>query len=156
MSANNTSGIILIRQGTLLPTGQIIEMETFLSGWNVVKNLDRHGLTRKTEKANWNFFFLAGPVTATVLGRDRPATVRRAVKRALARREEQSFNSLEITRVVSKRFLGIPFLSITAHSRHIQKGISLVPAKDFVLRTPITTPDKEVAPKHFAAASSSS
>lgn len=156
MSANNTSGIILVRQGTLLPAGQIIETESFLPGWNVVKKLDRHGLTRNIEKANWNFFFLAGPVTATVLGRDRPATVRRAVKRALARREEQNFNSLEITRVVSKRFLGIPFLSITAHSRHIQKGIGLIPSKDFVLRAPIATTDKEVASKHFAAVSSSS
>jgi len=156
MSANNTPGIILIRQGTLLPAGQIIETEIFLPGWSLVKKLDRHGLTRNIEKANWNFFFLAGPVTATVLGRDRPATVRRAVKRALARREEQDFNSLEITRVVSKRFLGMPFLSITAHSRHIQKGISLVPAKDFVLRTPITNPDKEVASKQLAAVGSSS
>jgi len=55
------------------------------------------------------------------------------VKRVLAKQEKQ-FNSLEITRVVSRRFLGIPFmLSIAAHSRHIQQGICLVPTKDFVL-----------------------
>jgi hypothetical protein len=155
MSANNTSGTILIKQGTLLPPGQTIETEVLLPGWNVVKKLDRHGLARKIEKANWIFFFLAGPVKAKVIGHDSPATLRRAVKRALAKREGQNFNSLEITKIVSKRFLGIPFLSITAHSRHIQEGMSLVPAKDFVLRTPITTSDKDVARKQFAAVSSS-
>lgn len=156
MPANNVSGTILIKQGTLLPAGQTIETEVFLPGWNVVKNLDRHGLARKIEKANWNYFFLAGPIKATVIGHDGTATLRRAVKRALERREGQNFNSLEITKIVSKRFLGMPFLSITAHSRHIQEGMSLVPAKDFILRTPITTPDKDVATKHFAAVSSSS
>lgn len=155
MLANNTSGTILIKQGTLLPLGQTIETEVFLPGWNVVKNLDRNDLVRKIEKANWIFFFLAGPVEAKVIGRNRPATLRRAVRRALERREGQDFNSLEITRIVSKRFLGIRFLCITAHSRHIQKGMSLVPAKEFVLRTPITTPDNDVAAASFAAASSS-
>lgn len=155
MLAKNTSGTILIKQGTLMPLGQTIETEVFLPGWNVVKNLDRNGLARKIEKANWIFFFLAGSAKAKVIGRDRPATLRRAVRRVLARREGQDFNSLEITRIVSKRFLGIPFLCITAHSRHIQKGMSLVPAKDFVLRTPVTTSDNDVAAKHFAAASSS-
>ena len=156
MSVNDTSATIFIKQATVLPPGQTIETEHFLPGWNVVKNLDRHGLARKIEKANWIFFLLAGPVKAWVIGRDGPATLRRAVKRALARREGQDFNSLEITRIASKRFLGIPFLCITAHSRHIQEGMSLAPAKDFVLRTPITTPVNDVVTKHFAAVSSGS
>src|SRR5258708_38069374 len=68
------------------------------------------------------------------LGREGLGTLRRAVMQILARREGQEFNSLEITKVASKRFLGIPFMSITAHFRHIQQGICLVPAKNFVLR----------------------
>ncbi len=40
-------------------------------------------------------------------------------------------------KVVSKRFVGIPFISVTAHSRHIQQTIGLVPAKDFALSTPV-------------------
>src|SRR5438876_206615 len=64
----------------------------------------------------------------------RPGTLRRAVKCVLAKQKGQKFNSLEITKVVSKRFLGIPFMSVTGHSRHIQQGVGLVSAKDFVLR----------------------
>ena len=124
----------VFREETPLPTTLSIESEAFLPGWLVVKNLDRQALTREVEGANWNFFYLAGEIRATVLGRDLLSTLRRAVKCVLAKQEGQKFNSLEITKVVSKRFLGIPFMSVTAHSRHIQRGIGLVPAKDFVLR----------------------
>jgi hypothetical protein len=132
MSATNMSGTVLIRENALLPAGLAIESEVFLPGWKVIKNLNGPALARKIEGANWNFFYLAGEMRATVLGRNRPGTLRRAVKRVLAKQEKQ-FNSLEITRVVSRRFLGIPFMSAAAHSRHIQQGICLVPAKDLVL-----------------------
>jgi hypothetical protein len=72
----------------------------------------------------------------------------------LAKREGEKFNSLEIIKVDSKRFLGIPFMSVTAHFRHIQQGIGLVPAKDFVLRMP-AAPSGEVAAKQYVAQISS-
>jgi hypothetical protein len=136
MSVTNMSGTILIRENTPLPAGSAIESEVFLPGWKVVKHLDGFELARNIEGANWNFFYLAGEMRATVLGRDRPAALRRAVKRILAKQEQQ-FNSLAITRVASKRFLGIPFLTVAAHSRHIQQDICLVPAKDFDLGIPV-------------------
>jgi len=131
MSATNMSGTILIRENTLFPAGLAIESEVFLPGWRVVKNLDGSSLARNIEGANWNFFYLAGEMRVIVLGRDRSGTLRKAVKRLLAKQEKQ-FNSLEISKVVSKRFLGIPFMSVAAHTRHIQQGICLVPAKDFI------------------------
>jgi len=137
MSATNMSGTVLIREHALLPAGLAIESEVFLPGWKVIKNLDGSALARNIEGANWNFFYLAGEMRATVLGRNRSGTLRRAVKRVLAKQEKQ-FNALEITRVVPKRFLGIPFMSVAAHSRHIQQGMCLVPAKDFVFGTPVS------------------
>src|SRR5438046_4399600 len=135
---------ILIREATPLPANLSVESEAFLPGWRVVKNPDRATLDQNIQGANWNFFSLAGEIRATVLGRDRPGTLRRAVKRVLAKQEGQKFNSLEITKVVSKRFLGIPFMSVTVHSRHIQQSIGLVPAKDFVLRMPVAaTPESD-------------
>lgn len=164
----NRTMTIFIKEDTPLPANAPIESEAFLPGWRVVKNLDRSALTRKIEGANWNFFYLAGEMRATVLGRDRSGTLRRAVKWVLAKQEGQKFNSLEITRVVSERFLGIPFMRVTAHFRHIQQGIGLVPAKDSVLRMPVAaTPESglgsggkrfrpEVATKHYEALISSS
>jgi hypothetical protein len=70
---------------------------------------------------------LAGEIGAIALGREGLGTLRRAVKRILAKQEGQKFNSLEVTKIISKRFLGIPFIGVTAHFRHIQRGIGLVP-----------------------------
>lgn len=156
MSVNHKSEIILIKRSTLLPSGLVIETEDFLPEWSVVKNLDRGGLTRKIENVHWNFFYLAGSIKATVIGRNGRAALRRAVKRVLAKREGQSLNSLEITKIVSRWFLVIPFLSITAYSRHIQEGISLVPAKDFVRRVAATPPSEKPAAKNVAVANSGS
>jgi hypothetical protein len=150
MSDINTTGAVLIREDTPLPPMLSVESEAFLPGWRVVKNLDRQALTRKIEGANWFFFYLAGGTRATVLGRKGLATLRRAVKCVLAKQEGRKFNSLEITKAVSKRFLGIPFMSVVAHSRHIQEGISLVPAKDFALKMP-AAPNRDVATRQYAA-----
>src|SRR5437016_11088566 len=138
----NRTMTIFIKEGTPLPTNLPIESEAFLPGWRVVKNLDHSTLARNIEGANWSFFYLAGGIRATVLGRDRSGTLRRAVKCVLAKQKGPKFNSLEITKVVSERFLGIPFMRVTAHSRHIKQGVGLIPAKDFVLRMPVTaTPE---------------
>lgn len=154
MSEINRTRTVLIREGTPLPTALPIESEAFLPGWRIVKNLDRQALARAVEEANWNFFYLAGEMRAIVLGRERSGTLRRAVKSMLARQEGQKFNSLEITKIVSKRLLGIPFLKVAAHSRHIQQGIGLVPAKDFVLRMPAAPNGGGVTGQHTILISS--
>jgi hypothetical protein len=144
MTETNKSGTIFIRENTLLPENLSIESEAFLPGWRVVRNFDRSTLARNIERTKWYFFYLAGAMKATVLGRNRSGTLRRAVKHILAKRETQQSNSLEVTEVVSKWFCGIPFMSVTAHSRHIQQRIGLVPTKDFVLSIP-AAPNGEVA-----------
>src|SRR5258708_33541822 len=129
VSANNTSRTILIRENTLLPAGLAVESEVFLPGWRVVKNLDGYRLGQKIEEAKWYFFYLAGEIRAIVLGREGLGTLRRAVKRILAKQEGQTFNSLELTKVASKRFLGCPFMSVAAHFARIQQWIALAPDK---------------------------
>ena len=158
----------MISEDTPLVANLPIESEAFLPGWRVVKNLDRATLVQTIEVANWTFFYLAREIRAIVLGRDRLGTLRRAVKCVLAKQKGQQFNSLEITKVASKRFLGIPFMSVAAHSRHIQQGIRLAPAKDFVLRMLVAAaPESElssggerhhggVATRQYAAVISSS
>jgi hypothetical protein len=164
MSKIDSTGTIFIREGTPLPTMRSMESERFLPGWRIVKNLDRQALTREIEGARWNFFYLAGDIRTTVFGLDRLGTLRRALKRILAKQEEQSFrfNSLQITKVESKWFLGIPILRVTAHSRHIQQGIALIPANEVMRRPLAAMPSErashhgEVVPKHYAAVTSSS
>ena len=134
MPDTNRARPILIREDTPLPANLPIESEAFLPGWRAVRNLDGYELGRKIEEAKWYFFYLAGEIGASALGREGLGTLRRAVKRILAKQEGQKFNSLEVTKIISKRFLGFPFMSVAAHFRHIQQGICLVPAKNSVLR----------------------
>lgn len=165
MSNINRTSTVFIREDTPLPTTLSMESEAFLPGWRVVKNLDHQALTREVEGANWNFFYLAGETRATVFGRDGLGALRRAVKYVLRKQEGQEFNSLGITKVASKRFLGIPFTSVMAHSWHIHQGIGLVPAMDFDLRMPAAPlrrgsseqqPPRQVATKQYTALISSS
>jgi hypothetical protein len=127
MSATNITGTILIREKTLLPASFAVQTEAAFPGWQAVRNLDGYELGRKMEQANWNFFCLAGAIRTIVFGGNGQKTVHQAVSQILTKLDGKQFNSLEITGVIEKRFLGIPFLSVTANSRHIQESVYLVP-----------------------------
>jgi hypothetical protein len=122
MSDTHRTGTILIRKGTLLPPNLKIESEPFITAWIALTKLDGYGLGRKMKEANWDISYLAGAVNVIVLGRDGDMAVRRAVKRVLAKLKGKKFNSLEITKVVAKRFLGVPYVRVFAHSRNIQES----------------------------------
>ena len=132
----DTKTVILIREDTSLPPGLSTASNAFFPGWRIVTSPDRSGLTRGIESAHWNFFYNAEETRATVFGADCLRTLGRAVKSILAKQELRSFNSVEVTTIVSKRFLGIPFLRIVAHLRHIQESSALILTKDFVLKMP--------------------
>ena len=125
------TGTILIKDGAFLPDALQFESGPCATGWRLVKDLDGYGLDRKIHEAGWTFFCLASEIKATIFGFDRKKTVRRAVKRILANLKSERFNSFEITRVTSKRFLGVPYVSVSACSRHIQESLFLFCDKDF-------------------------
>jgi len=41
-----------------------------------------------------------------------------------------NFNCLEVTGIVANRFLGVPYTTVSAHSRHIQQGWRLDGAEE--------------------------
>jgi hypothetical protein len=116
------AGTILIKEGTLLPDALSIETEPYSDGWRSVTGLDGYAMDRKSHEAGWNFFYLAGENRAVAFGREGQATVRRAVKRILAGLKFEEFNSLEITRVAFKHFLGVPYAIVSVHIRNLQEG----------------------------------
>jgi hypothetical protein len=144
------TGTILIKENTVLPKTLQLESEPCASGWRLVKNLDGYGLARKIHDAGWTFFYLAGEIKATAFGFDRQKTARRAAKRILANLKSEKFNSLEITRAASKRFLGVPYASVSAHSRHIQESALLFRAKNLPFRSGTLQDWLPLEPKHRA------
>lgn len=123
------TGTILIDEGALLPESSRFESEPYSKGWRVVKNLDGYGLDRKIREAGWTFFYMAEEIKASVVGSDSEKTTRRAVKRVVASMKSNRLNCLEIGRVTVKRFLGIPYVTVSAHPRHIQESIFLLQAR---------------------------
>jgi hypothetical protein len=130
MAETFKTGTVLIKDGTLLPDGLQIESEPCALGWRLIKNLDGYGLGQKIHEAGWNFFCLAGEIEKTVFGFGEKDRVRRTVKRILTNLRLDNFNSLEIMYVEKKRFLGFPYATVCAHSRHIQENVFLLWAKD--------------------------
>ena len=119
------SGVLLIADGATLPASMRIETEPYAYGWRLVKNFDLNAFNQTIIQAGWNFFYIAGAIETSVFGSDEKKTTRKAITQVLAKLRSKSFNCLEITEVMTKRSLGIPYVSVSAHSRHIQKSIVL-------------------------------
>jgi hypothetical protein len=120
---------ILIEEGTPLPESLRFESEPYSNGWRLVKNLNGYELDQKTTKAGWNFFYMAVEIKATVFGFDEEKALRRAVERILTNLKSEKFNCLEITQVAAKSFLGLPYVTVSAHPRHIQESVVLFRAQ---------------------------
>ena len=95
-----------------------IQSEPYAGTWQSLGILESSGLDRRIRAAGWKLFFMADELRTVVPGHK---TLRRGVKRLLAQTRAQHLNCLELTCITKKRFLGIPYLSIAAHSRHIQQ-----------------------------------
>ena len=119
------AGTILIEDGALLPESLGLESEPRSDGWRKVKNLDGAGLDRRLREAGWTFFFLAGEIKVSIFGFDLGKTTHKATTQLLANLKSDKLNCLEITQVIRKRLLGMPYVSVSGHARHIQESMFL-------------------------------
>jgi hypothetical protein len=119
------TGTILIAEGAILPESLLFESEPYAHGWRLVKNLDSHGFNRIVGQVGWNLFYIGGVIETNAFGSDEKKTTRKAVKQVIAKLKSKNFNCLEITQVTAKRSMGLPYVSVSAHSRHIQKSLFL-------------------------------
>jgi hypothetical protein len=118
-------GTILMKEWPGMPQLLGFETEPGLGEWTMVKTPDAFTLDRKIHAAGWNFFFMAAEVKAMFFGSLRAVKVQSALKRILAKVKQQHFNGLEVTSMVSRHFLGVPYVTVSAHSRHLQRSSNL-------------------------------
>ena len=102
-----------------------LESDPYSGRWALLKTLDMCALNRKIHAAEWNFFFMATEVKVMFFGSLRTAKVHHALKRILDKVKQQHFNGLEVTAIVTRHFLGIPYVTVSAHSRHMQRSCNL-------------------------------
>src|SRR5580700_3822380 len=121
MSNHIQAGTIMVQQSESLRSLGI-ESEPYCESWQSLGVSESSGLDRKIRDSGWKLFYMAGELKTSVPAWGGQEMLRRGVKRLLAQTRLEHFNCLELTHVLRKRFFGIPYVSIAAHSRHIQQG----------------------------------
>jgi hypothetical protein len=118
-------GTILIRDNPVAAQAIGFQSEPYSAQWGLVKALDGLALDRKIHAAGWSFFFMAAEVKVTFFGAIGAKNIENALERMLRKIKPMNFNCLEVTGIVAKRFLGVPYTVVSAHSRHIQQSCYL-------------------------------
>ena len=118
-------GSILIKEQPLMSERLGLESDSYSQNWSVVRAINGFSLDRKVRAAGWNSFFMASEVQANAFGSIREGSLRAALQRILAKVRADDFNCLEVTGIAARNLFGIPFVVVSAHSRHIQKGFRL-------------------------------
>jgi hypothetical protein len=99
-----------------------LQGKPYFRNWCSLGTAESSGLDHRVRGEGWNLFFMAGEISALVPPWGGHNTLRRGLKRLLSQTHLQHFNCLEVTDIRRKYFFGIPYVSISANQRHIQKG----------------------------------
>ena len=118
-------GTILVEETAAQP--QCLELEDnshYATSWVPVKPTHAfQEFEKELRAAGWTFFHMANAVSAISFGFDRAHMTQVAAQRLIAKVREQRCNCLEVEDVVLHSLLGMPYLRISAHPRHIQQGM---------------------------------
>jgi hypothetical protein len=119
-----TPRTILMEAGTLHPECFRLEAEPFPNTWmSVTHDLNSYELEKALNTAGWTFFYMSTVVSTIAFGFNRANMIHAALKRLIAGVKQQKCNSLEIDDLETHSFLGVPYVSASAHPRHVQKGM---------------------------------
>jgi hypothetical protein len=115
------AGSVFINEDAQLPSSVLLQRDPHSSGWAEVTNV-RSTFGKEIPDAGWTFFFMAGEIKTTVFGFDREKALGTALSRLIDNVKGQNCNCIEITQITDKSFLKLPYVSVSAHPRHLQKG----------------------------------
>jgi hypothetical protein len=100
-----------------------VQDDSHRTAWLAIKyDLSNSQMERELSSGGWTFFYMANVIRKLAVAFDREKGTSTALKRVMASVREDRCNSLQIQAVEMHSFLGIPYVSVSAHSRHIQKG----------------------------------
>ena len=130
-----SKGASMIDSGTILMWTAADRPECFRddgavdcpSAWKAVSHtLSPRALEDELSSTGWTFFYMANPVNATAYGFDPAKRMASVLKRIASTVRQQGCNCLQVDRVTTCSTLGIPYVTVSAHPRHIQKGKTFV------------------------------
>lgn len=118
-------GTVLVQTDAFIPDSVWVQKETFCTGWQAITNLNGDDLDRQIRNDGWNFIFMGGALQGTSWGSWSGTAIRCAAIRVLKKTQATKLNAFEITGIHSRRFLGVPYVVVIGHSRHVQKSTVL-------------------------------
>jgi hypothetical protein len=124
MTSEISAGTLLVKEGTPTPLPLQFNTSACSPGWLAISHESRSQLGKDMAGAGWTFFFMAGEIQANGLGLSTGARMSRALAQIIDSPKNLDCNCLEILEVKQRSFLGLPYLSLSARSRHIQKSCS--------------------------------
>jgi hypothetical protein len=116
------NGCIFVMHGLILPPTLRFVGQPYSDGWRLLNSLKGNDIDLRARDCGWNFMFLAEGMRCTVFGFGRTWSLRKAMNKLLATAREDAFNSVEVTEINARRFLGMHWVSVSAHSRSLQKS----------------------------------
>src|SRR5690242_1983120 len=117
-------GTILIETSAPRPPCFQLETDASRRGWMpVTHQLTSRELEKELASGGWTFFYLANAIRAMAAGFNHERMMESALQRVIALARLQHCNCIQIDDVTPHSFLGIPYVSVSAHPRHIQKGM---------------------------------
>lgn len=117
-------GSILMERDALHPSCFEVENQSLPNAWvSVTHKFSFHDFEMELSTAGWTFFYMANEITATAFGLNRAKAIDSALKRIIKDVRQRRCNCLEIDSVDTHSFMRIPYVTVSAHPRHIQKGM---------------------------------
>ena len=114
-----TVGSVLLRRGTTLPI--VLPMDFGRMGdWDLVRGLGGNAVERKLHTAGWHFFFMVPEIEGFAVGLDPQRTFAKALARTVRAVEVTGFNAVEIVATQRRQWLGMYYVKVTAHPRHVR------------------------------------
>jgi hypothetical protein len=118
-----TPGTMLIEANAPRPPCFQLQTGAAPRAWMpVTHQLTSRDLEKELASTGWTFFYMASAIHATAAGFNREKAIDSALQRVIAGARLQHCNCIEIDEVSAHSFLGISYVSVSAHMRHIQKG----------------------------------
>jgi len=116
------NGCLFLMKGLIVPPTLRFEGQSYSEGWKLLRSLKSSEIDSRARGCGWNFIFLAEGMRRTVFGLGRAWALRRATNKILAEARRNAFNSVEITEITGRQFLGLHCVTVAAHSRSLQKS----------------------------------
>ncbi len=119
-----SAGARLVAPGTLVPPEWQVEKDSAANRWSrLTITPDNTQFESQVVSGGWTFFFMATTITATAFGFSRQRMFYTALARLVAAVTLQKCNCVEVDDVSVRSFLGIPYVRVSGHPLHIQKGM---------------------------------